>query len=318
MMNQLGVVFDSRARADALKRTDQPVRSTTVRWPGAVWVRRLLRVLLAVASLAPLAWAAGDPSSTVQASGAGPHSPKKGLGIGIRKTEDWQQRLTLVNVAWFYTWRSEHPGSVPGDVEFVPMVWGARAVSAASIAELKRGREAGRYRTLLGFNEPDARTQANMQFEAAVKLWPLLASTGLRLGSPATVNAHIPWMRAFVAGVERDGGRVDFIAVHWYGGPDPEKFLKHLAYVHQRYGRPLWITEFAVADWKARASGVSRFTPEQALSFMSAVLPALERLDYVERYAWFSASPDNPALGHSTLFHRDGSLTPLGRSYAEY
>lgn len=282
------------------------------------WVRWALCLLLVFPSLSLPAGTASDPVPAAPEIQGSVHSPKKGLGIGTRKNQDWQQRLTEVNVAWFYTWRAQYPGRGAGSIEFVPMVWGERAISEETLAELRNGQRAGLQKNLLGFNEPDAKTQANIRVDDALKLCPRLAATGLRLGSPATVNAHSLWMRAFVAGVERDGGQLDFIALHWYGGPDPEKFLRHLQYVHQRYGRPIWITEFAVADWEARASGVSRYSPEQALGFMKAVIPVLERLDYVERYGWFSAPPDHSALGQSALFDRDGALTPLGRIYAGY
>jgi putative glycosyl hydrolase len=275
-------------------------------------------LLLVFLTLALPVGAASDPVTSAPEIQGSVHSPKKGLGITTRKYPDWEQRLTRLNIAWFYTWRAEVPGRPSGSVEFVPMAWGRGSVNEQNLADLGRGGREGRYRNLLGFNEPDLKRQANIPVEEAVRLWSRLAATGLRLGSPAAVNAHNPWMRAFMAGVEREGGRVDFIAVHWYGGPHAEKFLKHLGYVHQRYGRPIWITEFAVADWDARTSGVGRYSPEQALAFMQAVIPALERLDYVERYAWFSASPDHPALGQSALFDYDGALTPLGRTYAGY
>jgi hypothetical protein len=49
---------------------------------------------------------------------------------------------------------------------------------------------------------------------------------------------------------------------------------------------------------------------------MHRVLPALERLDFVERYAWFDEPDPQPALETSRLFNTDGSLTELGELYA--
>ena len=70
---------------------------------------------------------------------------------------------------------------------------------------------------------------------------------------------------------------------------------------------------------------------------MRNVLPALERLDYVARYAWFSAKTTNRdrnlyfssatwfsakitnrALGRSALFDENNRLTTLGRHYASF
>jgi len=294
----------------------------TLRQPGRLapgwsgWVLCLLLFFPAVSLPAATASDSGPSAPEIRTS---VHSPKKGLGIGTTgRYPDWEQRLNRLHVAWFYTWRAQHPGKVSGNVEFVPMVWGRNGINDETLADLVRGQREGLYRNLLGFNEPDARKQANMPADEAVKLWSSLLATGLRLGSPATLNPHNPWMREFVSSVEKQGERLDFIAMHWYGGPHPEKFLLHLEYVHKRYRRPIWITEFAVADWKARENGTSRISPEQALSFMKTVIPALERLDYIERYAWFPAAPDHPALGQSALFNVDGTLTPLGRLYAGY
>jgi len=84
--------------------------------------------------------------------------------------------------------------------------------------------------------------------------------TGLTLGSPAAVHADGDWMEAFMAGAEKKGYRVDFITIHWYGGADLEGFLGYLARVHALYHRPLWVTEFAPADW----SGHHGVSPKQA------------------------------------------------------
>jgi hypothetical protein len=51
---------------------------------------------------------------------------------------------------------------------------------------------------------------------------------------------------------------------------------------------------------------------------MKEVLIALEELDFVERYAWFPAKPDNRALGTSALFDEEGNLTELGKIYSEF
>lgn len=41
----------------------------------------------------------------------------------------------------------------------------------------------------------------------------------------------------------------------------------------------------------------------------------LDKLEFVERYAWFPAKPDRAPLGTSALFHESGKLTPLGECY---
>ncbi|HSP41916.1 MAG TPA: glycosyl hydrolase, partial [Luteolibacter sp.] len=61
----------------------------------------------------------------------------------------------------------------------------------------------------------------------------------------------------------------------------------------------------------------NRHRPESVLRFMEEVLPMLDRLDFVERYAWFPATQDNSALGTSALFDKEDKLTKLGECYRD-
>ena len=142
--------------------------------------------------------------------------------------------------------------------------------------------------------------------------------TNLRLGSPAAVHADRPWMQEFMRKARQQNLRVDFVTVHWYGGPNVESLVSHLKKVHQLYGKPIWITEFGVADWNAKSLAENKHTPWRVQQFMKAALPRLDKLDFVERYAWFSAGEKSAALGPSALLRQDGSLTALGRYYASY
>jgi hypothetical protein len=142
--------------------------------------------------------------------------------------------------------------------------------------------------------------------------------TGRRLGSPGAVHPNNEWMQEFMKQAEEKKYRVDFVCVHWYGPPNAKGFVKHLKKIHKMYGKPIWITEFAVGDWKAKSREENRHSPKVVLKFMKELLPKLDRLDFVERYAWFPAGEDNRALGTSALFKEDGSLTELGQFYAAH
>jgi hypothetical protein len=138
---------------------------------------------------------------------------------------------------------------------------------------------------------------------------------GLPLGSPACVHPDREWMKAFMRGVEARGLRVDFVCVHSYGGPNADALIKRLEDVHNLFQRPIWITEFAVGDWQAKTRAANRHSPASVMGFLKDVLPRLDACEFVERYAWFPAHPDNAPLGSSALFNEDGSLTPLGEAY---
>lgn len=240
-------------------------------------------------------------------------NPKRGLGITTKPGSQWREKLSCSGASWFYSWGAKPPENLSAGIDFVPMVW--KANSAASVREAGAAVRKQGAKVLLGFNEPDQKSQADMTVEQALELWPALMESGLRLGSPACVHPDNKWMREFMKGVLERHLRVDFVAVHSYGGLNVDALMNQLEAVHQLFGRPIWMTEFAVGDWEARTRAENRYQPEQIAKFVEQLLPRLDRCDFVERYAWFPANPDNHALGPSALFNDDGSLTPVGRAY---
>jgi hypothetical protein len=88
--------------------------------------------------------------------------------------------------------------------------------------------------------------------------------------------------------------------------------------IYEAYGmRPLIITEFAVADWKAmnHSPEDNRFTRDQVLKFMKAVLPWIEKQPWISGYSWFPFSHESPQGTCSALFNADNCLTKLGKFY---
>lgn len=252
-----------------------------------------------------------------------PPPGKKGVCLvtGKQNKDSWRHKVAALKVSWHYCWNAKIPDAEPKGVEFVPMVWrysGNEKAFESRIREVMEMKRRHGATHLLGFNEPDRDKQANMTVEQAIKAWPVLQKTKLRLGSPAPAKATGPWLASFMKEAEKRNLRVDFICVHWYGEPNPEQFIRHLNKVHQMYGRPIWITEFAVADWKAPSVQKNRHSPKTVLNFMKEVLPKLDELDFVERYAWFPGQPENKALAPSALFTPAGQLTELGEFYASH
>lgn len=250
---------------------------------------------------------------TDKTSSSGSH--KKGLGRST-KNPAWARHLTELRCKWFYSWNSTSPEGIPKGVEFIPMIYRHRGDEQAIRDAGRAARKAG-IKELLGFNEPDAAKQGNMSVEAALDAWPLLMETGLRLGSPGCVHPDKQWMLDFMAGVEERKLRVDYICVHSYGGPNAESLVARLERVHKLFKRPLWITEFGVGDWQAKSVEENRHKPETVLRFMEQVLPMLDKLDYVERYAWFPARTTSIPLGTSALHDAEGKLTRLGECYRD-
>ncbi|TXL90061.1 RNA polymerase [Streptomyces sp. IB2014 016-6] len=219
-------------------------------------------------------------------------------GVSVNSVAGASQALADLGASWYYSW-SSNPGSVakPAGTEFVPMIWGADSVTDA---ELARAKEQGTH--LLGFNEPDMTAQADMTVEQALDLWPRLQSTGLRLGAPSVAyGGDTPggWLDRFMSGAAARGYRVDFIPVHWYGGDfgsaAAEQLRGYLQAVHDRYRKPIWLTEYALIDF---AGGTPRYPGEQQqIDFVRSSTAMLESQSYVERYSWFTLSTETSRTG---------------------
>jgi len=273
-------------------------------------------------ALAPAMLPLGCRPKPVAENHGRPSAPdvgKKGLCLTDKKrpAEKNIRFLKAVGADWFYNWNIEAPSTLPPGTPFTPMIYRVDANLDQQLARVKAAASPHGFRELLGFNEPDAKTQGDTTVEEALAAWPKLEATGLRLGSPATVHPDNDWMIAFMKGVEERGLRVDFICMHSYGGPGVESLLAKIRKVHDMFKRPIWITEFAVADWKAKSSAENRHKPERIAGFLRELLPKLEAMDVVERYAWFHGGVSGGPLASSKLFNPDGSLTVVGEAYRD-
>lgn len=219
---------------------------------------------------------------------------------------------------WYYNW-----GVEPSDkgmpathlsMRFVPMVWGWNPAKTPAILESLRAQKPS---ILLGFNEPDHQDQSNIPVDTALEAWPLFEGISTELVSPAAAQPLGPWMQAFMSGAEKRKLRIDSVAVHNYPGPSAGSFLNMLHRVHDLYRRPVWVTEFAVADWQAKHGAPNRYSVSQVSEFMEEVCTEMDKIPWIKGYAWFPfAGKGSNALQTSVLFEADGNLTDLGKTYA--
>ncbi len=226
------------------------------------------------------------------------------------------QALAGSGASWYYNWAAT-PGGItaPSTASFVPMIWGASDVTTTTLDEV---RQEGH--VLLGFNEPDLGGQANMTVQQALALWPKLMATGMTLGSPAVAyDAATPggWLDQFMRGAAARGYRVNFITVHWYGGdfrtgPAVQELESYLQAIYDRYHLPIWVTEFALANFGGAAPSFP--TASQEAAFLTAATKMLDGLTYVQRYAWF-ALPTSAGSGTTGLFGPGAIPTPVGRAF---
>lgn len=245
---------------------------------------------------------------------------KRGNSFNAKTTiGSWNTNIVNLKSNWFYSWGTLPPAdSIPDKIEFIPMFWSGATVTSSNLTGIKALKASGNIHYILGFNEPDKSDQSNMTVKEALALWPRLESIGLPLGSPAASWPTQKWIYDFLDSAIIEHRRVDFICVHMYVGLDDSSFVAVLQHLYTRYHLPIWITEFATADNTATTKADNRYSPAEVLSFMQRLLPKLEALPYVKRYAWFSGSPDYATLWSSSLVNTDGSLTALGIWYSAY
>lgn len=237
----------------------------------------------------------------------------KGIGYS-NSTELARAQVKSLNVAWHYNWEAYCNLTTP---PWTPMVKNAkRLLEEDAIGKIMRGLPQTQAKHLLGFNEPDYATQANMSVDQAISLWPQLQKTGLRLGSPATVNVTSPWLKDFMTKAKLKGLRVDFMTMHCYGWPNVEDFLGKVTLLHEMYGKPIWVTEYAVADWQASSTKASRYSRSATNDFMRGTVAGMRAMPYVERFAWKTRTINDPVMGNSALFDERGWRTSTGKLYA--
>ena len=235
------------------------------------------------------------------------HTPAlKGIGHGGRNALASKQ-LTALNVDWYYDWRSRYTSTAKG---FVPMVRDAGDLDENAISYLTGQLPKTQAPALLGFNEPDLKGQADMSVFEALRLWPQLEAAGLRLGSPATIKPNSDWLEEFMIKAEKQGRRVDFMTMHCYGWPNSEDFLRKVEALHEKYQRPVWVTEYAVADFKAKTKTANRYTRAQVNTFMAETVEGMRAMPtarfrglYVDVRALSWSSVDNARVA---LFEING------------
>lgn len=275
-------------------------------------------LLIPLAALAApgalLAASAGPAQAAITPAAMSRTGALKGAAHGGKNAVALKQIKSL-KVDWYYSWGSKY--TVTTSPGFVPMVKDAKTLLRQNaIGYVTSQMPVTRTKHLLGFNEPDHRGQANMSVDRAIRLWPQLQSTGLRLGSPATINVTSRWLDQFMTRAKTANLRVDFMTMHSYTSPNAEGFLAKVDFLHEKYERPIWVTEYAVADWAATPSRPSQYTGLETRRFMKATVAGMRARPFVERFAWKTRAPFDPVMGASALYHTSGRLTATGRLYA--
>lgn len=227
-------------------------------------------------------------------------------------------------VSWYYNWGNQ-PGNMVTDQDYMaylPMCWNG-GYNAEAIRKYCQNHPETKY--LLGFNEPNFRSQANMTPAQAAEAWPavqaLAKELDLELVAPvlnyspdAPYQDPLKWMDEFVSLVGEDA--FDYTAVHAYGGFGVMSDLA--TKFHDRYGKDVWVTEFCY--WPGESGYQS---PETQIAFMVQALEWLEKTEWIHKYSWFKAlgsynSSTQPNFGLIQTAKKgeyQGNLSDQGKVY---
>ena len=247
-------------------------------------------------------------------------SSKRGLAYGNHTVKDIQKMTT--GISWWYNWYHQPENAVASTyesygVDYVPMAWNGSFNKEAMRTYLAAHPNV---KYLLGWNEPNFVSQANMTPTEAAKKWPDLEAMAdefdLKLVSPAvnycdvcvsengtTYADPVKYLDDFFTACA--DCRVDYIAIHSYMGN--VSAFQWFVGLFKKYGKPIWVTEFA--NWENNP------TLEQQKGFMIGAVDYLENDPDVFRYAWFTGRHAGPPYIGVLDQSQSGVLTPLGEIY---
>jgi hypothetical protein len=251
-------------------------------------------------------------------------SIKKGIAYGYHSESD--MAADSKGLLWWYNWAVAPESRVANvftnyNMDFVPMAWNG-SFDETALRAFYASHPNARY--LLGFNEPNFTTQANLTPRQAAALWPKLeaiaADYNLKIVGPAvnycdkcitvngtTISDPVQYLDSFF--VACPNCKVDYIAVHnymCYSGA-----LKSYIDGFKKYGKKIWLTEFACWDQPA-------ITLDMQKNYVLGALDYLENDTMVFRYSWFTGDRSGGYPYISLFQPQSGALTDLGNLYVTY
>ncbi len=223
-----------------------------------------------------------------------------------------------LNLDWFYNWSDWKTAT--NDSEYVPMVWGGDLVATGQTQTLINNyKDREDINTVLAFNEPDPCYMQSGQYynmcdvDTAVSYYKELLSLGLRIGAPAVTGSPdgFAWLDSFMTKANAQNLHVDFIPVHYYGQVNAATFMSYWETIYNKWGLPIWVTEFNYGgSWETK--------PSTAVHNQNIIewVEAMDNTDYIERYAFFSFSPNEYHGLWSSI--DNGVLNDLGKWYRDH
>src|SRR5689334_10554920 len=213
-----------------------------------------------------------------------------GRGIASRDADmsvsDANNLRDVGGAGWTYAWRYRKiPDRQPG-LDVVPMIRTKASILSDTVSYLQAKKASGAFKYLLGFNEPDNASQANLTPTQAADLWPTLQQTGLVLGSPAVAHPDNGWLKSFMTLAAKRSLKVDFIALHFYASITDTgaaaRIKRQIEAVRAAYGKPIWVTELGIIDTRTGNVGSASTNWVKAANQLRALTSMLDSLSYVQ------------------------------------
>ncbi|PYI13423.1 hypothetical protein BO86DRAFT_411846 [Aspergillus japonicus CBS 114.51] len=194
-------------------------------------------------------------------------------------------------VSWSYNWGSSMGGDMPSNVEYVPMLWGSGSDYVDGWTDAVETALSSGSSYILGFNEPDMSSQADMTAATAAELYAEYITpyaNSAKLVSPAVTSSTssgegLDWFKSFMS--DCSSCNISALAVHWYGDSVDElkTFVNEAIEAAAEYDiSEVWLTEFGLS---ADTSGVS--DTDTTVSFLDEAVSWLDSQSSVTRYAFF-------------------------------
>ncbi len=251
-------------------------------------------------------------------------SQKRGIAYGYHSPADLE--AISKGISWWYNWSYKPESTVAAvypnyGMDFVPMTWNG-SFNEAGLRAYYANNPNSKY--LLGFNEPNFTTQANMTPSQAAAIWPKLEKIakdyGLKIVGPAvnyadkpvtengvTYTDPIAYLDAFFAACPNC--QVDYIAAHnymCYAGALTNDIKRY-----KKYNKPIWLTEFACWDQQ-------NITLDMQKGYMIGAIDYLESDTTIFRYSWFTGRMANRYPYLELFSSQSGQLTDLGKLYVGF
>lgn len=245
---------------------------------------------------------------------------KKGMALG----GDMSDKVSLkkLNCSWYYNWATDaFNNSIDEGVSHIPMMWGGADDNKEGMANMS---STANY--ILGFNEPDIGTQANMLFFDAIDTWKeYISPLKMRKVSPAPAapGGDSRWLNQFMNGdykckspwddswglysdymddetktwVDGMNSDIDAVCLHYYRSEiNVEGLLAAIKTLWETYHKPIWVTELSVFGRKGTSIDFSYEIDarrSEMAEFVQKIVENLNDIPYVERYCWFSYDIDS-------------------------